>query len=663
MKKTIISTILSLFCICGYSMPSDTVSYAIDSVSLVAFYRTCVTNHSVLDKDYISNINNGQEPSFVFDALPSVFAYSDTGNEYGYSYFRLRGMDQTRINVTLDGMPLNEGEDMGVYYSNFPDLLSSVNSIEVKKGATISNNGTAGYAGSINLESVDINSDRYTSYYIGGGSFNTFKTHLEHNSGKIGKWAFNFRATTQQSDGYRDYAYNNSQSAFTKIGYTFNNKHSIDFLAFIGLSRNGQAWIGNTLEEIALNPRANGCTDKEDDSFFQRIYKLAYKGYVSDNVIITASTYLNRLNGKYAFDLDNYMIKCYDPTWQLTNEIDTYNLNHTMIGGNIAAKIYWDNISWTSGINASTFNRQHIGTYNLGNEELWNNKGYKTDINLFTKAKFDIGKLSILANAQYRHADFTYHGINPLEKLNWDFFNWSAELRYDINKNNNLYATVTQTHREPTRTDMFGGNEDFDGNLITTTPESVIDYELGYNLAYDKLTTNVNLFYMDFSNELILNGMCGTNGLPIRTNVANSFRSGIELSIDYKPLDWLRFINNSSFSQNKVINDGNVSNHVMSPNWIVNQDIVFTVNKFIATLNCKYISERYVDLMNKHKLDGDFSLNANITYNLKNTSIGLTLNNIYSTNTFVNAMIGANNTVLYFNEAPFNFFIDLTFKF
>lgn len=664
MKKTIITFILAFIGAFAFSQtPTDTLAYEIDGVSIVSFYRSNVTNNSIIDKEYITNINNGQEPSFIFNTLPSVFAYSDTGNEYGYSYFRMRGMDQTRINVTLDGMPLNEGEDMGVYYSNFPDLLSSINSIEVNKGATISNNGTAGYAGSINFESVDLSAPKYTTFYVGGGSFNTFKTNIEHNSGKIGKLAFNIRATQQQSDGYRDYAYNNSQSAFIKVGYYFNPKHTIDFISFIGLSRNGQAWIGNTLEELSVNPRANGCSDAETDNFMQNINKLQYKGFIGDNAIITSSVYYNHLNGRYAFDVDNFMVKCVDPSWIATNEIDTYNLKHNMVGGNVAVKFYWDNINWVSGINASTFNRNHIGTYNLGDEYLWDNTGYKNDVNIFTKAKFDIGKFSILANLQYRHADFSYKGDTLFEKLNWDFFNWSGEMRYAFNTNNHLYATITQTHREPTRTDMFGGNENFDGTVYAKTPESVIDYELGYNHASEKLNVNVNAFYMDFNNELILNGTCGTNGLPIRVNAANSFRTGLELTLDYKPLSWLRFINNSSFSQNKVINDGNVSNHVMSPNWIVNQDVIFSYNGFVGGINAKYISERYVDLENKYMLDGDFALNLNLSYTINNSTVGCSLNNIVTTNSYVNAMLGANNAVLYFIEAPFNFFIDLTFRF
>jgi iron complex outermembrane receptor protein len=159
--------------------------------------------------------NRGQEPSFILSQRPSIFAYSDTGNEYGYSYFRIRGMDQTRVNMTMDGMPLNEGEDMGVYFSNYPDVLSSLHSIKVESGAGISGNGVAGYAGSIDFESVDLKTDTVSSAYINYGSYNTFKSNVEYNSGVKGNWAVHLKATIQQSDGFRENAYNNSNILYS----------------------------------------------------------------------------------------------------------------------------------------------------------------------------------------------------------------------------------------------------------------------------------------------------------------------------------------------------------------------------------------------------------------------------------------------------------------
>lgn len=660
--KKIFTFITTMFLVVSINANNiDTLTNKLDEITVVSFYRNSLMGCNILDKDYLSKANNGQEPSFIFSKLPSVFAYSDTGNEFGYSYFRMRGLDQTRINVTIDGMPLNEGEDMGVYYSNFPDLLSSTNSIEVYKGSTISNNGTSGYAGSINFESVDLTDKEHTTFYISGGSWNTFKSSAEYNSSRKGNWAFNVRATTQQSDGFRDYAYNNSQSFSTKIGYYINDKHTIDFLSFSGLSRNGQAWIGSTINELNTNKSHNGCSEAETDKFIQTINKLAYKGFIGNKTVITASIYYNHLNGRYAFDLDNYMLKVEDPNWVKTNEIDTYHLKHNMIGGNFAIKTYWDNFTLTNGVNASTFNRQHIGTYNLGNEKLWDNTGYKNDINVFTKASYTLKKLTIGANLQYRHADFDYKGDVDFSKINWDFFNYNANIKYDFTKSFNTYASITHTNREPTRTDMFGGSENFI-ELYTTKAESVTDYEFGISYQSNKLQFNVNAFYMDFANELILNGEIGTNGLPIRINTAESYRRGIEISLNYKPTNWLTLINNSSFSKNKVKDGDNKMSHVMSPEWIVGQDILFTFNKFNFGVNMKYRSKMYIDLANQYDLNSSLKFNLYADYTIKNVTVGAKLNNVFNSTTYSNGMLSANGA-LYFIDAPTNFLIDAKITF
>ena len=636
--------------------------YELDEVQITQFYRTSTKTTNVIDRDYLLKTNRGQEPSFILNTQPSIVGYSDTGNEYGYSYFRMRGMDQTRVNMTLDGMPLNEGEDMGVYFSNYPDFLSNVHTIKVDPGASIANNGVSAYAGSIDFESVNLKTDTVSSVFVGYGSHNSYKLGMDYNMGIKKNWGLHIKATTQHSDGYRENAYNTSQSFFVKTGYFFNTKHSIDLLSFVGQSKNGQAWMGSTMEEIKVNPRKNGCTSSETDHFIQNINKLQYKGFITDNITATASVYYNYLKGYYFFDLDNFMISTIDPTWQSTNEIYCYNLEHHMVGGNASIKFYINDFNITSGVNALSFNRNHIGTHNIGPDSLWNNTGYKTDINAFIKLDYTYKGFNVLANAQYRHADFNYIGDVEFTKLNWDFFNWSVQASYTFNNTHKLYASATQTHREPTRTDMFGGEE----NLIelgTTQAESVIDYEVGYNVTANKINANVNLYYMDFENELILNGEVGTNGLPIRINAANSYRAGIEVSINYNPVKGLYLTNTSTYSINKVKTDTEVLNHVMSPTWIVNQAVSYNFYNFEIGADVRYRSSMYFDLTNMYKLDDSFKVNAYINYTTPNDiTLSLSVNNIFNTVTYSNGMFGANGP-LYFIDSPRTIYGSIVWKF
>lgn len=665
MKKILLLACLSMssiYAVAEMKIEQDTTScYNLEEVSVVSFYRTDAKVGNVVNRESLLKFNKGQEPSFMLSNRPSVFAYSDTGNEYGYAYFRMRGMDQTRVNMTMDGMPLNEGEDMGVYFSNYPDMIASMRSVKVESGAGISGNGVAGYAGTIDFESVNLKHDTISSVYAGYGSFNTFKSSVEYNSGLKGKWAVHFKATQQQSDGYRDHAYNNSQSAFAKVGYFFNDRHSIDLLSFIGQSRNGQGWIGSSLEEIITNDRANGCTEAETDKFMQNINKLQYKGTVSDNVTLTASLYYNQLKGHYYFDVDNFMQKVVGTTWQNTGEVDCYNLRYHMIGSNVAAKVYFRNFALTTSVNASTFNRRHIGTNNLGTDEMWNNKGYKNDVNLFAKGEYSYKGLKVVGNIQYRHANFDYRGDVAFDKVNWDFLNWSGNISFHFNKVHSVYASATQTHREPTRSDMFGGEENLI-EVVTTQAESVIDYELGYNVTSNKVTGNLNLYYMDFSNELILNGEMGTNGLPIRENVEKSYRTGVELNLTYEPVKGLVLSNTTSYSINKVETDTETLNHTMSPTWLVNQSVVYGFKGFEFGVDMKYRSKMYFDLTNQYELKSSLRFGANATYTYKDFTFGAHVNNLFNERSFSNGMMGANGP-LYFIDAPRNFHIDIRWRF
>ncbi len=639
----------------------DTTSYNLDEVSVVSFYRSNLRTGTTLSRDNITIQNRGEEPSYVMARMPSVMAYSDAGNEYGYSYIRMRGIDQTRINITLDGMPLNDGEDMNIYFSNFPDLLSSMHSIKVENGANIDNNGAAGYAGSINFESVDLLRDTTSSAYAGYGSYNTLKIGGEYNTGKLGKWATHVKLSHQQSDGYRENAYNNAQSGFVKIGYYINDNHRMDLLSFVGQSRNGMAWIGATEQEIAVNPRSNGCSSAEIDHYVQNINKLQYNGRISDIVSLSAAAYYNYATGYYTFDVDNFMRRTIDNSWATTGEIDRYDQTFHYIGGHAAAKIYLDKVKVTTGINASTFNRRHLGTNNLQEDILWDNTGYKNDISIFVKGSYTHRWLTIGGNVQYRHADFDYRGDKAFDRINWDFLNFSFNARWQFNHRHALYASVTRTHREPTRGDMFGGEENFN-TLHTTQAEQVTDVECGYNITLSNFTANINLYYMNFDNELILNGAIGNNGQPIHINAANSYRSGAELSLTYYPISNLRLTNSSSYSVNRIEYEGERYTHALSPAWIVNQEVGYQIAGFDIGIAMRYRSSMYFDLNNLYRIDPSLRFNVTLAYTYRNITAGIYINNIFNEQSYSNGMMGS-TAPLYFVETPCNVFADIRVRF
>lgn len=678
--------ILTIFIMMGsvFAENVDTTKvYSIDSVSVVSFYRNTVNIGSLVNHQELVSENHGQEPSHLFRQMSNIFSMNDNGTEFGYGYFRIRGLDQTRINVTLDGMPWNESEDYGTYFANSPDLLSSIHTVKVERGTSSTNNGTASSGGSINLESIDLLKDTESYAYLGGGSFKTYKTSIIYNSSLLGDHnAVHIKATQQQTDGFKDYGFNNSQAFTVKYGYFFNPKHSIDVLSLNGRHRNGQGWLGNTLEELEANPRANGNTYKEDDEWFQSVNKIQYKGWLGNKVLLTSSIYLQYQNGWY--NIDNLPTNVGFGVW-------TLGLTHYLYGGNVAAKFYLNNFTLTAGTNVYAYQRRHYMNDNVKNKYTgdvsdfyYDNIGKKNDANVFVSGAYKVGKWNFSANVQYRYVDFVYtDNYDPLwswgnDKFNtkWNFINYGANIDFNINNSNKLYVRFATVNREPTRTDMFGGTEDirtsglFDNdpsNVVLTTnkAECSYDVEAGYVVAADKIEANVNLYYMRFVNERVLNGKLGSNGLPLHDTATNSYRTGIEVSMDWNFWNGFHYALNTSLSRNKVNTETFKDKyHILTPAFTLNNDIYYKGNNWRLGFNNHYHSSMYMDMDNEHKIPYYLTIGMYGNYRWKNIEFGARINNLGNKVNYYNAIYDKDtDTEYYFREACINFFADLKFYF
>ena len=644
----------------------------LSEVSVTSLYRNNVNTGYLITHDKLVSDNHGQEPSHVFSFMPNIFSMSDNGTEFGYGYFRIRGLDQTRINVTLDGMPWNEAEDYGTYFANSPDLMSSLHSIKVERGTSSSNNGTASSGGSINLESIDLLKDTISYAYVGGGSYKTYKTSIIYNSGLFkNHHALHVKATQQQTDGFKDNSFNNSQAFTIKYGYFFNDRHNIEVLSLNGRHRNGQGWLGNTMDELKANKHANGNIKTEDDEWIQTINKIQYKGQLRDNVIFTASTYLQYQNGWYNMDLDNYMNRMVDPAWIPTNILYSYGLTHYLYGGNVATKIYLDNLSITAGANAYAYDRNHFMAdhgKNIPDIEYYDNTGHKNDVNAFLSASYTLGKFNIGANVQYRHVDFRYHtAYYEFDRFaydtNWNFINWGANVEYNFTNNMKAYARYSEVSREPTRTDMFGGNEYFTGNITTNKAERSHDVEVGYEVRSNKVKANVNLYYMAFTNERVLNGQYGLNGLPLHDTADKSYRMGIEGTVDWNFWKGFHYIMNGSLSKNKIDTETfNNKTHILTPAVTFNNEINYDGGNWTVGLNNKYRSNMYIDQANNYKVPYYLTFNIRGSYRYKKAEFGLYVNNILNRTNYYNAAEGATG-LLWFREGGTNVFADVKYYF
>lgn len=677
MKKIIFFITCMVCSIMSVVAENVTDTTELKSVEVVALYRNSVNTGSLLKHNEIQKQNHGQEPSFVFAKMPSIYAYNDAATNFGYSYFRIRGMSQERMNVTLDGMPWNEAEDFGCYFSNSPDLMASMHSIKVERGASVTNNGTAAYAGNVTLESVNLKTDTVSYMDMGAGSFNTYRMTGVYNMGIKNGWGLHVRGTMLETDGFKEHSYNSSQAVTVKTGYFWNNNHSIEFLSMNGQHRNGQGYIGVTKEELPkyLNPFKqikNGCLPQETDNFFMTVNKFQYNGHIN-NTWLTTSLYWNHLKG-------DYRCMIYD---DITKDLWNYDLNQHLYGGNVVATHYINNFTISEGINAYMFHRRHIGTqlpadtivktsHGYG-DELYNNIGYKPDVNVFAKVSYNYDKWKFTGNVQYRYTSLDYKvdlkavdGDIPF-KHTWNFFNAGANIEYNT-KYGNVYAHWALTHREPSRVDMFGA-EYFSGELYASTQaERVNDIEVGYDFKYNRFNANLNLFYMKFNNEMVATGeISSQNGLPLHTQ-NNSYRTGVELAATYNPFKTFNIIFNGAWSSNKInVTDENgksyKNNNTYSPEWItyVEANYKFKYNWTVG-VSTNYRSKMYVDISNEHTLNSAFTLNAYVQKEFKHIDVSVNLNNI--TNKFnTSAGYVADNIMYYHVDAPFNFYINFKYKF
>lgn len=650
-----------------------TKTIQLDEVSVTSFYQTQnVESANELEPKTLVKLNTGQEPSFLFKKFPSIIAFSDNGTEYGYGYFRIRGLDQTRINATLDGMPWNEAEDFGIYFANSPDLMSSMHSIKVERGAISSNNGIAGYAGGVALESSNLLRDTLSYGYMGYGSYDTWRTSVVYNSGRVGKNAIHLKATNSQTNGYKDNSWNRSQAFTVKAGHWFNDRHSLEFLSMNGQHRNNQGWIGCDSTELALDPRANGNTDKEIDHWIQSVNKLTYKGWFSNNIVFTSSAYLQFQTGEYRFDLDNYMHRMVDPSWEYgtTDAIYDYGLTHYMYGNMSAVKWYIDNLELTGGYNVYRYQRRHymdntLNIENVGEDEYYDNTGYKNDASAFVSANYSLGRFEFNGNIQYRYVDFTYKdNMNPEVQYNentrWNFVNGGLGITYNLSPYHKVYGRWTLTHREPTRTDMFGGNEWYPGEIITNVPERVNDFEIGYDVNTDRFDANLNFYHMKFNNERVLNGEFGLNGLPCHETAERSFRAGIEYNMDWNITKGLKWSFNGSYSYNKIKSATyGETTHILTPSWTINNDLSYDFGKLVLGVSEYYRSKMYVNMTNTLSVPDYFSLNVYGNYRIKNVELGVRVNNITNRTNYQYGAEGPSGELLYFQEAKLNAFGDV----
>ncbi len=609
---------------------------------------TPVTFQNISSKE-LDTKSVGQEPSFLLNQLPSITNYSDAGHFQGYSYFRMRGIDQTRINISLDGVPLNEPEDQGAYFSNYPDILNSISRIQVQRGVGTSKNGVASYGGSLQLFSPNLYDSAKTTVGVGYGSFNSVRAFGEYNSGVKNRKAFYARVSEVYSDGYKYNAANNSQSVFLSGGW-FGDKTTWKLNVLGGRQRNHLAWIGVSDSLIAIDRRTNA-NKNEKDKFTQWLTQLLNRWQLNKTSSLQSGIYYSSLKGNYDYNNNNFLGL---PT---TDELYNYAFQSSLIGFFSNYNLALNRFTVTTGVHGNVYNRQHLfSEKSLG--RLYKNTGYKNEASAFVKAGYTFNRFTFFTDIQYRYTNFDYKGSVPLDKLSWDFLNPKAGVSAEIKPDLVVYYSIGRTGREPTRNDLFGGSDDLladsAGNpvLAIKTPEYVVDHELGLRYQSKQWSAGFNLYYMNFENEIVLNGKFGPNGLALTNNVDKSYRTGIELNAVYHATRNLSLINNSSYNYSRIKEQKVTFSPILTPAIIINQEAVYGYRNITLAMTVRYQDKSFIDFANTSTVKSYWLLNSRIGYTLKGFQFCVFADNITNAKYFNNGYVDYDGSKKYFVQAP-----------
>jgi iron complex outermembrane recepter protein len=495
-----------------------------------------------IDAEELSRLNFGQEMPVLLQRTPSLTQYSETGSGAGYTYLYLRGIQHTRVNMTLDGVPLNEPEDSAVYFVDFGDFASALSSVQVQRGVGTSTVGAAAYAGSINFASADLSERRELTGTFGAGSFGTSRASLAAQSGRVGPGlAFFARGSYQSTDGFRDH------SGVTQRGGFFGASHQgersfLKLSGFVGHETTELAFLAVERDVLATDLRQNPLSPEERDRFGESFLQAQYTRALDPASTLTLQGYTVGAGGWYRLAVAG-----------TESDFDQYGLDWRFSGARLSYRHASGRTSLILGAHAYAHESRHTRD-RIGGERAYENRGHKNEANAFAKLNEDLGRLHAYADAQVRWARFRYEGDVPLGSVDWTFFNPKLGARYDLATGFGLYGSIGQTTREPARSDMLAGedNASVAYDLEAVKPERVTDYELGLDWRRSNLTLAANVYAMEFRHEIALTGELSEIGLPLRRNVDRSHRRGVELDLSWRLRPDLRLSATANLSRNRI---------------------------------------------------------------------------------------------------------------
>ena len=645
--------------------------------------------YSNVTGEILEKQNSGQGIPYLLSLTPSFVETSESGNGIGYTSLRIRGTDASRINVTIDGIPLNDPESQQVFWVDLPDLASSVDNIQVQRGVGTSSNGAGAFGASINIQTKGIENEPFAEINSAAGSFGTFRNSITAGTGLLkDRFAFQMRYSDLRSDGFVDRTGSEHNSAFFSALYR-TGKSLLKANVILGKEKTGIGWWGVPKEILEVNRRYNPAGeytddygnvryyDNETDNYTQNHYQLIFSRRMNDYFSLHSALHYTWGKGYYEeFREDAAYIKYGLPPVSIgeitLGETDivrrkwmandfyglVYSLNYkkdkldAKIGGgmNLYSGDHYGRIIWM----------RYPGSIESNHQWYFNN-GEKREASLYGKADYSLSeRLSVFGDLQYRFLNYSLRGEdddlkNIGQSHSFSFFNPKAGLFYRLPSGQEAFLSLSVANREPTRTDFKEAAGDSEA---TPRPERLYDLEAGYLFRAARSSVGLNLYGMYYRDQLVPTGELSNVGYSIMTNVEKSYRIGAEITAGFKPSGFIGMDMSLTLSSNKIVNflehyiDYNTSDWseeyksnnlgtvdiAYSPSITGSSDLYVNILPPLKVhLISKYVGRQYFDnTMNKERvLDPYFVSNAMIDFepalkSLRGASLQLLVTNIFN---------------------------------
>ncbi len=629
-----------------------------------------------LDKKTIEKNNIGRDLPFILNQTPSVQVNADAGNGIGYTGIRIRGTDATRINISINGIPYNDAESQGTFFVNLPDLASSANSIQIQRGVGTSTNGTGAFGGTININTNETDSQRYIIVNNAVGSFNSMKNTVMINSGLINKhFQFTGRLSNISSDGYVDRSQSKLQSFYTSSAY-IDNKQSLRLNIFSGKEKTNAAWFGINQATLDSNRTYNPAGtekpgtpyDNQTDNYTQTHCQLFYNRKLNKKIQFNLTGFLTKGKGYFEEYKAGQWLSDYGLPPAINGTDTSYNsdlirqlwLDNKFYGIVFSSQYASAGTNITFGGTANQYDGKHFGkiisttipSAALAGYEWYRLTASKKEISAYVKWIQQLNdKWSLFADLQLRNVNYVINGFrnNPEIVVNnkYLFFNPKAGITYK-NNGNKIYFSIAKAAKEPNRDDFETASNE------KPNPEQLLDFEAGFEHKKNNNYWGLNLYFMNYKDQLVLTGKVNDVFAYTRTNIPKSYRAGIEIEGLKKINKWLSVSGNLNLSINKIKNFIEYVDDYDNGNQIVNRysstDISYSpavvgASSFIinslkntsVSINSKYVGKQYLDntsnasrqlnayFVQDIRMDYDFKLKKNRQINLF-----LQINNLYS---------------------------------